>query len=170
MGVATQSAAPAAPAAEGPPTGRVAFLLSQAGHVLQTRLTAALEDLFVTPRSWCLLSTAMTGDYTQSELAQAVGLDKTTMVVTMDELEAAGLARRVPSATDRRVRVIAVTPEGEAKVAEAQKVVDRVHEEVLAELPPHDREVFVASLERLAAGPLAAPAECSKPPRRRAPR
>ena len=36
----------------------------------------------------------MTGAYTQTELARLIGLDKTTMVVTVDELEAAGLAKR----------------------------------------------------------------------------
>ena len=46
-----------------------------------------------------------------------VGLDKTTMVVTLDELEAAGLAERRPSPTDRRARVIAVTKAGAAQGA-----------------------------------------------------
>ena len=46
-----------------------------------------------------MLSTARTGEFTQKELADMVGLDKTTMVVTVDALEAAGLAERVPSPT-----------------------------------------------------------------------
>ena len=77
-----------------------------------TEMTAALEDLGLPPRSHTVLVTAMTGAYTQTELARIIGLDKTTMVVTVDELEAAGLAERQPSKTDRRARVIAVTPAG----------------------------------------------------------
>ena len=63
----------------------------------------------------------MRGEYTQTELARIVGLDKTTMVVTLDELEAAGLAERRPSATDRRARVVAVTKAGERKVRQADR-------------------------------------------------
>ena len=57
----------------------------------------------------------MTGEFTQTEIARMVGLDKTTMVVTVDELEAAGLAERRPSSTDRRARVIEVTKDGGCK-------------------------------------------------------
>ena len=62
-----------------------------------TEMTAALEDLGLAPRSHTVLVTAMTGAYTQTELARIIGLDKTTMVVTVDELEQAGLAERQPS-------------------------------------------------------------------------
>ena len=60
---------------------------------------------------------ARTGEYTQKELAERIGLDKTTMVVTVDELEEKGLAERRPSSTDRRARVISVTKAGERTVA-----------------------------------------------------
>ncbi len=56
-------------------------------------MTAAFEAAGGTPRGHCVLSTARTGAYTQKELADRIGLDKTTMVVTLDALEAAGLAR-----------------------------------------------------------------------------
>ena len=102
------------------------WLLSQTSHVLMTEMTAALEELGLTPRSHGVLVTAMTGELTQSEVAQQVGLDKTTMVVTVDELEAAGLAERRPSKTDRRARVIAVTKAGRRKAAEGQAIVERL--------------------------------------------
>jgi MarR family transcriptional regulator, transcriptional regulator for hemolysin len=92
-----------------PLAANLGWLLSQASHVLKTELTAALEQLGVSPRAHHVLQTAMGDEYTQTELARIVGLDKTTMVDTLDELEAAGLAERRPSATDRRARVVAVT-------------------------------------------------------------
>ncbi len=91
-----------------------------------TELTAALEDLGVSPRAHSVLATALTGEYSQGEIARIVGLDKTTMVVTVDELEAAGLAERRPSSSDRRARVIVVSEAGEQKVREADRVLDRV--------------------------------------------
>jgi MarR family transcriptional regulator for hemolysin len=152
------------------PVENLGWLLSQASYVLQTQMTAALEGLGITPRSYCLLATAMTGEFTQTELAQAVGMDKTTMVVTMDELEAAGLAERRPSAKDRRARCIAVTKAGMRKVEEAEAVVDAIHEDVLASLPAKERRAFVDGLRHLVGDRLASAAACSKPPRRRAPR
>jgi MarR family transcriptional regulator for hemolysin len=153
-----------------PPVTNLAWLLSQASYVLSTQLTAALEKVGVSPRAYCVLSTAMTGEFTQIELAHAVGLDKTTMVVTIDELEAAGLAKRRLASEDRRARIVAVTKAGERKVAQAEEIVDRVHSDVLAELPAGERKAFVKALTRLVGGRLSSAAPCSKPVRRRAPR
>src|SRR5918996_4240301 len=126
MGVPTKTKA-ATEATEGPqsPVANLGWLLSQASYVLTTQLTAALEEIGISPRSICLLSSAMDGEYTQIELAHAVGLDKTTMVVTLDELEAAGLAERRRSSTDRRARVVAVTAAGKRKVAKGEQIVER---------------------------------------------
>ena len=92
--------------------GNLAWLLSQAHFAMLSELHAALRPEGITPRGYHVLVAAQTGDRTQTELAGLVGLDKTTMVVTVDELESAGLAERVPSETDRRARVISVTAEG----------------------------------------------------------
>jgi MarR family transcriptional regulator for hemolysin len=169
MGVVTNGA-PVGVEAPQPLAANLAWLLSQASYALATQLTAALQDLGVSPRAHCVLSTAMTGELTQTELAHAVGLDKTTMVVTIDELERAGLAERRPSKTDRRARVIAVTKTGEKKVAKAADVVERVQAEALASLPPRQREAFMEALASLVSGHLAAPAECGGGVRRREPR
>lgn len=143
------------------------WLLSRASHALNTESTAALEELGVSPRAHAVLTTAMSGEHTQTEIARLVGLDKTTMVVTVDELEAAGLAERRPSSSDRRARVIAVTPDGRRTVREADKVLDRVREDVLSALAPEDRDVFLRALGTLACGRLAEPVPCAHPVRRR---
>jgi MarR family transcriptional regulator, transcriptional regulator for hemolysin len=143
------------------------WLLSRASHVLMTESTAALEKSGISPREHTVLATAMTGELTQTEIARQVGLDKTTMVVTVDELEAAGLAERRPSRTDRRARVIAVTKAGERKVREAEKVLDRVRDDVLSALPTDERKPFLNALALLACGRLSEPVPCSAPVRRR---
>jgi DNA-binding MarR family transcriptional regulator len=143
------------------------WLLSRASHALTTEFTAALEGLGISPRDHSVLFTAMTGEFTQTEIARMVGLDKTTMVVTVDELETAGLAERRPSKTDRRARVIAVTDEGERLVREADKVLDRVRDDVLSVLEPDERQVFLNALSTLAGGRLSEPVACAHPVRRR---
>jgi MarR family transcriptional regulator, transcriptional regulator for hemolysin len=146
------------------------WLLSRASYILTTELTAAFEDLGLSPRAHCVLATAMSGDHTQIEIARKIGLDKTTMVVTLDELEAAGLAERRPSSEDRRARVIAVTKAGERKVREAEEIADRIRADVLSTLPEDEREVFLSALTRLVSERLSEPTECARAPRRRAPR
>lgn len=135
-----------------PLAANLGWLLSQASHVLKTELTAALESVGISPRGHHVLKTAMRGEHTQTELARIVGLDKTTLVVTLDELEAEGLAERRPSAADRRVRVIAVTRAGAARVRQAEAIADRIHGDVLASLPAGERQALLDGLSRLAAG------------------
>src|SRR5919198_1903210 len=131
------------------------WLLSRASYTLTTELTAAFEGLGIAPRAHAVLAAAATGEHTQTQLARMVGLDKTTMVVTLDELEAAGLAERRPSKIDRRARVIAVTRAGKRKLREAGKIGDRIRDDVLSVLPASERKVFLGALTRLVAGRLA---------------
>ena len=145
----------------------LAWLLSRAAHGLNAELTAAFEGLGLSPRAQCVLRTALGGELPQGEIARRVGLDKTTMVVTVDELERAGLAERRPSRHDRRARVIAVTEAGERKVREAEEIAARTREDVLAVLSDDERQVFLGALERLVRGRLSEPVECAHPPRRR---
>jgi MarR family transcriptional regulator, transcriptional regulator for hemolysin len=168
----TCSTGPAEPVAPAPErtVPDLAFLLSRTGHVLTTELTAALAGLGTTPRAHCVLAHALTGSYTQGQLAQLCALDKTTMVVTLDELERDGLARRDPSPTDRRARIVAVTDAGREQVAAGQRIVDGVHGDVLDSLPAEHRDSFLAALTALTSTRLAEPVPCEAPPRRRAPR
>ncbi|MBV8987267.1 MAG: MarR family transcriptional regulator [Solirubrobacterales bacterium] len=149
-----------------PLAGDLCWLLSRASHALMTEQTAALEGSGISPREHAVLVTAMSGSYTQSELARLVGLDKTTMVVTVDELEATGLAERRPSASDRRARVIVVTEAGRRKVSEAQAILERVREDVLSLLSPDERQVLLRALGQLVCGRLSEPVQCSQPVRR----
>jgi len=144
------------------------WLLAWVSHALATETTAALQRFSVTPRGHCVLSTAMKGEYTQTALAATIGLDKTTMVVTIDELEAH--AERVPSEHDRRARVIKVTPAGKKLVARGEREVARIEAEVLESLPERQRAALVDALSVLAQGRLSEPVACEQAPRRRAPR
>jgi MarR family transcriptional regulator, transcriptional regulator for hemolysin len=142
------------------------FLLSRASHVLSTEMTAGLEGLGISPRAHCVLSKAMAGGLTQKQLADICDLDKTTMVVTIDELEHKGFAVRRPSPEDRRARIIEVTDDGARLVGEAQEVVERIHADVLAALPDGARDAFVEGLTSLTDGRLAQAVACERPVRR----
>ena len=149
--------------------GNLNWLLAQAHYALAGELAAALEPLAITPRGHSVLAAALTGSYTQTQLAELVGLDKTTMVVTLDELESCGLARRITSRTDRRARTIEVTPTGRRKVAEANDIMVRVQADVLSALAPAGRHALLDALSELVRHRLAEPVAC-KSIRRREPR
>jgi DNA-binding MarR family transcriptional regulator len=139
------------------------FLVNQAAFALTAEMTSALADIAITPREFCVLSHALKGDLTQIKLAELSALDKTTMVVTLDKLEKAGLAERRLSHTDRRARIVAVTPAGKRAVGKAQGIVARMYGNVLAVLPEDDREVFLHSLSTLVASRLAQPSHVERP-------
>ncbi|MER7249218.1 MarR family winged helix-turn-helix transcriptional regulator [Kribbella sp. NPDC000426] len=131
--------------------------LTHAGHVLETQLSAALAEVGLTLRMQCVLRHALEAERTQIQIAELAYMDKTTMVVTVDALEEAGYAERKPSATDRRARIIAVTPAGAKIAAEGQKIVDQVHANALNTLPAPHRKSFIDALTTLVDGPLATP-------------
>ncbi|MEU3562010.1 MarR family winged helix-turn-helix transcriptional regulator [Kitasatospora sp. NPDC058063] len=144
----------------------ISGLMDHASHVLATRMAAAFTELGITPRAYCVLFHAQESERTQIQLAELADLDKTTMVVTVDELEKAGLAERRPSATDRRARIVSVTEAGERAVVQGTAIADRVHRELLEALPQPEREVFVSALTRLVEGHLAEPVEVERTVRR----
>lgn len=87
---------------------------------------------------------------TQSELAAAVGRDKTRLIPILDRLEARGMLRRTPDPADRRNRVVALTEPGRELVASCRAGVRLVEAELLSALDPGERAAFVAALDRLA--------------------
>ncbi len=147
--------------------GNLNWLLAQASHALASELAAAFVPTGITPRGHAVLGAAQTGAHTQKQLAELVGLDKTTMVATLDALEEAGLAKRVASTTDRRAHVIEVTAAGRRKFTAGNKVIVSVQEDVLASLGEADGNALLGILARLVRERLAEPAAC-KSVRRRA--
>ncbi|WP_169979530.1 MarR family winged helix-turn-helix transcriptional regulator [Microbispora sp. H10836] len=144
----------------------LSFLLDHTSHVLRTRMAAALAEIGLTARMHCVLVHALEEERTQIQLAELGDMDKTTMVVTLDALEEAGLAERRPSSTDRRARIVAVTEKGAEMAERSQEIVDGVHRAALGSLPDEEAEVLVRALNRLVTGHLAAPVEAPRPIRR----
>src|SRR5215469_13224419 len=60
----------------------------------------------------------------QHDIAQRMGVDRTTMVTLVDELEGKGLVERRPDPRDRRKNVVALTEAGRATVQGATRAAD----------------------------------------------
>ena len=143
------------------------FLLNQASYALGNEMATRLAELGITPRHYCLLTNALEEELTQIRLAERSMLDKTTMVVTLDELERKGLVTRRPSREDRRVKLVVVTPDGKLVLRRAHEIVEQMQRELLDFLPDDRREAFAESLSELVRGPLASPSHVEHAVRRR---
>jgi DNA-binding MarR family transcriptional regulator len=86
---------------------------------------------------------------TQAALAQAINADKSRIIGVLDELQERGLIRRQPDEADRRVHLLSLTPAGDRLRRSVEAGIRHREEEVLATLPPADREAFLRSLKTL---------------------
>ena len=126
--------------------GQLFFRLWRATH---TRTAELLGSVGLTPALFSLLNVigAREGAI-QQELGSALGIDRSTMVSLIDQLESAELARRRPSPTDRRAREIAITPKGRRLLQRARDLISQVEDEVLAGLTAEERGALLALLRR----------------------
>jgi MarR family transcriptional regulator, transcriptional regulator for hemolysin len=126
--------------------GQLFFRLWRASH---TRAADALATLGLTPALFGLLNLigAREGAI-QQELGVAMGIDPSTMVSLIDQLERAGLAKRRPSARDRRAREIAITAKGRRVLGRARGLVSQVEDQVLGGLSDAERHELLMLLRR----------------------
>ena len=130
------------------------WLMSRASHALGAALTEGLVPLGLNLRDYTVLIAAERAAIeglprTQLALAQAARLDKSTMVVALDALEAEGLVERRPDPKDRRARIVVPTEAGRELLARAEGVVLGVEDEVLADLGDEERRALRGLLTRL---------------------
>ena len=126
--------------------GQLFFWLWRASH---TRLATALESVGLTTALFGLLNFlgAREGAI-QQEIGAAMGIDPSTMVSLIDQLESAGLAKRRPHPTDRRARAIAITPKGRRLLERARRMANQVDDEVLQGLSAAERRELLKLLRR----------------------
>ncbi|MFC0438341.1 MarR family transcriptional regulator [Kutzneria buriramensis] len=89
---------------------------------------------------------------TQTALAEFIGADKSRIIGVLDELEDNGLLDRTRDPADRRARFVAITDEGRSKRRAVQADIQRTEDDLLAKLPPADREAFLRALATLSGG------------------
>jgi MarR family transcriptional regulator, transcriptional regulator for hemolysin len=140
---------PSPPSAEPPVTefaGQLLFRLWRASHV---RVAEVLGSVALTPALFAILNVVGAREgIIQQELGSALGIDRSTMVSLIDQLERAGLAERRPSARDRRAREIAITPEGRRLLKRSRRMIARTEDEVLAGLTSDERSELMRLLRR----------------------
>ncbi|MGO4440567.1 MarR family winged helix-turn-helix transcriptional regulator [Rhizobium sp. RAF56] len=88
-------------------------------------------------------------DLDATRLSGVIAFDRTTIGGVLDRLEAKSWIKREPSPTDRRIKLIRLTPDGGKLLEEVATAVARVQERLLEPLEGEDRATFLRLLERL---------------------
>jgi DNA-binding MarR family transcriptional regulator len=131
------------------PIARIAHAITQAHN-------EALAPFDLTLRTYAVLAMVGGGAIrSQLEIAQGVGLDKTTLVATLDDLEKRGLVARKPDPQDRRARIVSITCDGEKHLARAADATRELEAQIFAAMNAEQAAQLHESITALYHGPLA---------------
>jgi len=89
------------------------------------------------------------GPLSQRRLAERQGIDRTTMVAVVDELERLGAVERRKDPGDRRANALHITPQGRTLLTRARKAVAGAEEAFLAPLAPAEQRRLRSALRTL---------------------
>jgi MarR family transcriptional regulator for hemolysin len=85
----------------------------------------------------------------QGVLAEEIGIEGPSLVRLIDLLQAEGLVERREDPTDRRAKTLHLTPIGEAKAEEINRVLRRVRAHLLKDIDADDLAVTFEALQRI---------------------
>ncbi len=150
------------------------YLLSRVGGYAQREFARRLETLGLTTRMWGALNVLdAEGMITQHALGKSIGMDPSTMVSTIDELEARGMVERRRHPSDRRAHALHLTDHGRATLSRGRRLAKQAQDDLLSPLDGDDRrrlhELLLAiaqALDPVTAEPAPAPAPAPAPPKR----
>jgi DNA-binding MarR family transcriptional regulator len=110
----------------------------------------ALAPLAINGREAAVLRAIDAGlPVSQGEIARAMGVDRTTMVALIDDLQLKGLVQRCQDPDDRRKNVVELTDAGRATVRQAARVVEQAERDFLAPLSAGEAAQFKKTLRAL---------------------
>ncbi|GAA2418824.1 hypothetical protein GCM10010191_32090 [Actinomadura vinacea] len=127
------------------------MLLAEAHNQSRERLDQALRPLGINVRGFAvMLALPMYGPVSQRDLIGHIGIDKSTMVRLIDELEDRGLVSRERVPQDRRAYSIALTRRGEQTLTRARRAAEQVGGHIFGRFTEPERRHLVDLLRRLA--------------------
>lgn len=134
-----------------PLTDDLGFLLSRASGQIVRATNSALAEHGLRVRQYSVLALACETEdgLSQREVATALGLDPSQVVLLVDELASAGLVERMAPEGDRRTRLVVATPEGRRVREAARRDADAAIEIPLSLLGEVERDRLRDMLTRI---------------------
>lgn len=110
-----------------------------------------LAELEITPAIFGVLEVLNHNKgLTQTRLATAIGLDRSSLVPLLDKLQQRNLVAREASSADRRTNHLHLTPTGKQLLAKADKRVRQHEERILAPLTKAETQQLIRLLAKIA--------------------
>jgi MarR family transcriptional regulator for hemolysin len=130
----------------------IGLRLARASKTVGRAFNEALAEAGGSLPVWLILTTLRGEAHaSQHELARAIGIEGPTLTRHLDQLEAAGLVRRVPHPDDRRAVRVEATEAGVALHARLLEVVVAFNRRLTAGLGTEELERLRATLDALEA-------------------
>jgi DNA-binding MarR family transcriptional regulator len=127
-------------------------MAGKAARLAGELLAEALAPLGLRVRHYTVLQVlAEHGPASQQALGRSLGIDRTTMVGTVDDLERLGLVARKADPADRRAYRVELTPRGRTTLVRATGVVAATERALLAPLTSDEQGTLRTLLRRLIA-------------------
>jgi MarR family transcriptional regulator, lower aerobic nicotinate degradation pathway regulator len=141
------------PSRETPSLTSVGFLM----HLAQSRLYRGVAEAIAGSglhggQLAVLGALADKGAMSQRQLGEVSQIEKSSLVLFLDALEAGGWVRREPNPDDRRSHRVRLTAKGAAKFRTLGPALKAVQDRFLAPLTAAEQRQLVDLLQRLAAG------------------
>jgi DNA-binding MarR family transcriptional regulator len=130
----------------------VGFLLSRSHQRFRQAVVAALDGSGLNPGHIAVLGAlSASSGLSQAELTTITGIEKSSMVLLVDGLEASNWVRRRPHQTDRRAYALELTAKGVRQLRAIGPKLVAAEESALATLSPTQRSTLMRLLQRLIA-------------------
>ena len=126
--------------------GQLFFRLWRASH---TQTATALQTIGLTPALFAVLNYLQAHEGAiQQQVGSAMGIDPSTMVALVDQLERDGLAKRRPHPEDRRAREVLITAKGRRALKRGRDLARGVEDDVLQGLSRAERDRLIGLLRK----------------------
>lgn len=127
----------------------IGFLLHDVSRQMRHTFDLRARDLGVTRQQWrALLCLARTGGITQTELADALEVERISVGRMVDRLVENGLIKRCADPADRRVWRLQLLPAAHEIVNKLTAIGTSIQAEALADIPAEKRKELVSLLEQ----------------------
>lgn len=112
----------------------------------------AIIDTGLTQSSWTvMMQLKQLGDNVSvSELAEVQGIELPPLMRTLSQLEKQGYLLRTTSPYDKRIRLLTLTPEGNAVLKTLTQVIEMYQERVSQNIAPEHLDIFSTTLNQIA--------------------
>ena len=128
--------------------GALLVIAARTGQQLAAR---RLAPMGLTVQLCGVLNRLAVGPISQHELGEQLGIDRTTVVELIDDLESRGVVVRQRNSADRRSYSIQLTAKGRTVQKRAAKAFDAAADEFFGPLKARERHILADMMRRLIA-------------------